>query len=229
MKKFILLCLCMLMAVASYAQDVISFTSGESVKAKVEEITETQVKYRLFDNLEGPLYTKSLNDIFSITYSNGKFETYQTLKSLVVNEGPTYKVDDCLVTKSEYESKLRRLNVWSKICKIYGWTMIGCSAVFFISSASEEDSDDWFDDLYTIDYTLLGTVAAVEGCASLVVGYSLQAKRKRLLKQNDLVHTMPVIQKEFKVCNCTLAPSVNLMSYSNNPIEGIGAGLNITF
>lgn len=61
-------CLC------AVAQDVISLTNGDIVKCKVEEISPSEIKYRDFSNLTGPLYVIPKQDVMSIMFENGKVE-----------------------------------------------------------------------------------------------------------------------------------------------------------
>lgn len=56
------------------AQDVISFNDGTLEKAKVLEIGENEIKYKKWDNQEGPTYSVSKSKIMSILYQNGTFE-----------------------------------------------------------------------------------------------------------------------------------------------------------
>ena len=60
-----------------FAQDVIVFRTGDEVKAKVEEVGTSEVKYRKFENPSGPLYTKSKSEIFMIRYQNGDKEVFK--------------------------------------------------------------------------------------------------------------------------------------------------------
>lgn len=39
------------------AQDIITKCNGEEIAAKVAEIGDTQIKYRKYENAQGPLYT----------------------------------------------------------------------------------------------------------------------------------------------------------------------------
>lgn len=56
------------------AQDLIIKTNGDEIKAKVQEITLNEVKFRKFENLDGPLYTVQKYEIFMIKYANGEKE-----------------------------------------------------------------------------------------------------------------------------------------------------------
>lgn len=53
-------------------QDVIVKTDKSEIKSKVIEITETSIKYKKWENIDGPIYNVSNNDVFMIVYANGK-------------------------------------------------------------------------------------------------------------------------------------------------------------
>jgi len=55
-------------------QDLILFTNGEEIKTKVIEVSEEIVRYRKFDNLSGPIYSKSVKSISRIRFENGSEE-----------------------------------------------------------------------------------------------------------------------------------------------------------
>ncbi|MBY0424793.1 MAG: hypothetical protein K2Q22_04070, partial [Cytophagales bacterium] len=44
---------------------------GDEIKTKVEEITTNEIKYKKFDNLEGPTYSIQKSEVFIIKYANG--------------------------------------------------------------------------------------------------------------------------------------------------------------
>lgn len=46
------------------AQDVITMKNGEEVKANVTEVTSSEIKYKRFDNPDGPTYTIRKSDAF---------------------------------------------------------------------------------------------------------------------------------------------------------------------
>jgi len=53
------------------AQDIITLKNGEDIQAIVQEIGEVDVKYKKFDNPNGPNYTMKKSEIFTIRYANG--------------------------------------------------------------------------------------------------------------------------------------------------------------
>ncbi|WP_139215857.1 porin family protein [Parapedobacter composti] len=60
------------------AQDVIYKTDRSEIKAKVQEIDEDKIRYKLFDHLDGPAYTVPKREVFMIIYQNGKRETFSS-------------------------------------------------------------------------------------------------------------------------------------------------------
>lgn len=58
------------------AQDIVTMKNGDTVAAKVLEIDEVSVKYRLFDEPGGVIYSVSRSGIRSIRYENGRVENF---------------------------------------------------------------------------------------------------------------------------------------------------------
>lgn len=79
MKRLILiLAAVVLSAIAASAQDVITNRNGEDILAKVLEIDTKNVKYRLFDEPDGVLYTIPKSQIILIRYESGRNEVFNT-------------------------------------------------------------------------------------------------------------------------------------------------------
>ena len=56
------------------AQDFVIMKNGDEIKAKVLEITMDEVKYRLYDEPDGVIYTVWKSDIIMIHYESGRSE-----------------------------------------------------------------------------------------------------------------------------------------------------------
>lgn len=54
--------------------DEIILKTAEEIKAKVTEITPEEIKYKRYDNLNGPTYVIKRSDVFFIKYANGTKE-----------------------------------------------------------------------------------------------------------------------------------------------------------
>lgn len=59
------------------AQDVLLKRNGEEVQVKVQEIDSELIKYKRYDNLEGPLISIAKRDVFMIKYENGTKEVFK--------------------------------------------------------------------------------------------------------------------------------------------------------
>lgn len=58
----------------SFAQDIIYKTDGTEIKAKILELTTETIKYKKFEQLEGPTRNILLSDVFMIIYEDGTKE-----------------------------------------------------------------------------------------------------------------------------------------------------------
>ncbi|MBP5135637.1 MAG: hypothetical protein ILP24_07775 [Paludibacteraceae bacterium] len=74
MKKLLLLFVLFYASLMTMAQDVIVKKDGSTIQSKVLEINGTEIKYKKWSNLEGPLYNINKNEIYSINYQNGEVE-----------------------------------------------------------------------------------------------------------------------------------------------------------
>ena len=59
-----------------FAQDVIVTKDSKRINAKVTEVNVDNIKYKQFENLDGPVYTLLKSDILTILYQNGQVETF---------------------------------------------------------------------------------------------------------------------------------------------------------
>ena len=67
------------------AQDVIVTKDSKRINAKVTEVNVDNVRYKNFDNQDGPVYTLLKSDIDFIVYQNGRVETFKK-ESLKISE-----------------------------------------------------------------------------------------------------------------------------------------------
>ena len=100
MRKYLLFVILafVLASVSANAQDVIVKTDNSTILSKVEEITEESIKYRKWNNLDGPVYVISISEVISINYSNGTMDTFEKkqqkdadVKSSEIPTIPLYK------------------------------------------------------------------------------------------------------------------------------------------
>lgn len=78
MKKIISLFLfCLFMAQMCFAQDIIITRDSKRIDAKVEEISDTEVRYHRQDNPTGPIFVIKTSQLSSIVFSNGAVQTFE--------------------------------------------------------------------------------------------------------------------------------------------------------
>ena len=104
MKKLVLLF--SLFSCSLIAQDTIRFRNGEVKAVKVNEITDTEIKFNRFDNLTGPAYVAEVNEVKSIRYKNGSVDTFTITKAKSEPETPVY-VDNVPAEKSFEKIEIR--------------------------------------------------------------------------------------------------------------------------
>lgn len=76
MKFRVLFCFLVAFSFSVNAEDIISLRNGDIIKVIVNEITQTEIKYRKASNPNGPMYTIDKNDVLSILYNNGEKENF---------------------------------------------------------------------------------------------------------------------------------------------------------
>lgn len=69
------------------AQDVIVMKDQSTVMSKVLEITNTEIKYKKWNNQDGPTYSVNRSEVVSINYENGEVDHFSETTS---NQQSTY-------------------------------------------------------------------------------------------------------------------------------------------
>lgn len=69
--KYLFLVLFISIGAFAYSQDILILKTGDEQPVKVLEVGINEIKYKKFDNLEGPVYTILKSDVFMIKYKNG--------------------------------------------------------------------------------------------------------------------------------------------------------------
>lgn len=108
MKSISILLYLLGIATFAYSQDTIQFINKATQSVKVTEVGIDEIKYHRFDNLDGPLYVASKNEIRYIKYSNGHVDTVtsklktETPETLTVYRAPisTYGDEKILILGS---------------------------------------------------------------------------------------------------------------------------------
>jgi hypothetical protein len=81
MKKSLLLLILLLNVAKIYAQDIIILKSGDEIKSMVVEVLSDQIKYKKFENKQGPSYGIEKSKIFMIRYANGSKDVFNQVSN----------------------------------------------------------------------------------------------------------------------------------------------------
>ncbi len=110
MKKILLLITSLLLTSLIYSQDKIYFKDGTEVLTKIIEINTTEIKYKKFSNIEGPLYTISKSNVLMIIYKNGDTEVIAKKNDVIIP--PTNSEPE--VEEKQIKEKVKFVNVYGK-------------------------------------------------------------------------------------------------------------------
>ncbi|MGZ2369689.1 hypothetical protein ACXR6G_07865 [Ancylomarina sp. YFZ004] len=107
MKKILLLMLFALSVQIGFSQDIIVQRNGEEIKSKIIEITNETLKYKKFENQEGPTRNIDLPKVFMVIYENGEREKFTSSETEVENTVTEKSVTN---NASVSEKEIIRLN-----------------------------------------------------------------------------------------------------------------------
>ncbi len=106
---FVLIALC-------HAQDIIVTSDAQKIEAKILEVSESNVKYKEIDNLEGPTFVLSTQKIISIIYANGKVSLFHESSTIENNNQVTETYPNFLTRLGEnytYQGRVMNRNVYA--------------------------------------------------------------------------------------------------------------------
>ncbi len=76
MKKFLFMAVLAASSLSVNAQDILVRRGGDVENVKVLEVTPTEVKYKKFNNQEGPTFTERRSNLISVKYENGEVQKF---------------------------------------------------------------------------------------------------------------------------------------------------------
>jgi hypothetical protein len=69
-------------SITAFSQDVITQKTGEDIQSKILEVNQTEIKYKKFDNQNGPTFTLLKSDILMIRYENGTKDIFNQTEEI---------------------------------------------------------------------------------------------------------------------------------------------------
>jgi len=91
MKYLVLIFICF--SFSAFSQDVIMKKDGKKIDAKVVEITTTMIKYRSWEQQDGPIRNIAIKDVKEIIYDDGTWDNFEDHKVEEPKETDPIRVD----------------------------------------------------------------------------------------------------------------------------------------
>jgi len=73
------------LTIITYGQDLITKKNGEDIKAKVLEVTLSEIKYKKYENIDGPIYSLLTKELLIIRYENGTKDLFNQRSPTISN------------------------------------------------------------------------------------------------------------------------------------------------
>jgi hypothetical protein len=78
----------------AHAQDIITKKDGTDVQAKILEVTPQEIKFKKFDNQEGPIFTLLTSEILMVKYENGTRDVFDQKNSNALAVAEYYELGE---------------------------------------------------------------------------------------------------------------------------------------
>lgn len=201
MKQLFLLLLFMF-STCLYAQDVIVKKDGSTILSKVIEVGTSEIKYKNYSNMDGPIYTIPKSAVTAINYGNGEkvnyFNAEQTLKNM----------------------KSQNLLRWIGGGLLTSLGLYCLADLFFIDLLGVSETGSWI---------LFGASLASVGGGSLLL-YSAAKHQNRIKKMERQIQGVSFYEYDFNFSNGTsIALSADLIRDTKLNSKTIGLGLRYNF
>jgi hypothetical protein len=148
--------------VIALGQDIIVQKTGEEIKAKVEQVLDTEIKYRKFDNLSGPLYSIKKSEVFMIKYENGSKDLFNTQTAPVITQPSAAESSKAKISYKDIQP--------AKTGSIINYAVVVPIMALGIISATSDDADA---------ATGFGAAATIVGGIGIPIGALISSKTRR--------------------------------------------------
>lgn len=229
MKRILFTMMLFASTLSASAQDVIVKKDGSTILSKVIEIGTTEVKYKKWNNQNGPNYTIAKSDVQAINYENGEKETFGN----EVGSQPQqqFNYTDYQSQMAESMAASNRLQREKLLSSAKSWNKAG-GWVFGISFAGgvvtglilEGDVKDNFFDNTT--YLICCGVGLAVGIGGMLICKSVANNKEHLANTITATH---IIQQDFNLGNSRLSAGIVLMNDQYTKDRTLGLGLNFSF
>lgn len=209
MKKFLFTLIISILTSVSFAQDIIKKLDGGTILVKVLEITQDEIKYKNYDNLEGPSYTLNKTLINTITYENGTVEEIAQVLNFDadIKKAKRLKITGAILGGS--------ITLGGLILRLYANSEYG-------DNSTVEDADYYYNNL-----TSWGTVLAGAGVVTFGVLY---LRGRSIEKKANRYQVSALNIKEIQLNNGnSLMADFDVFNDSQSGNRSIGLGIRFNF
>ncbi|MDE5788484.1 MAG: hypothetical protein K2H79_08105 [Bacteroidaceae bacterium] len=231
MKRLLFSLVALALTSICFAQDVLVKKDGSTILAKILRITETEVEYKNYDNLDGPTRVISISNLRGINYQNGQTETFAAATSddIVTKETATSFSNDRKLLQMYNSMRSTAMAKKAKRLKIAGW-VVGSALVAggVVATVCLSGTDGDFSDFK--ERCCIGTGMSMIGVGIPIwVGCCVRAKNLEK-KSKYSVDASPVFQQEFNISkNERLMVGVDVLNDRTMKHQTVGMGLRYNF
>lgn len=229
--KQLLVFLLFLCSASVSAQDVIVKKDGSTILSKVLEVGQNEIKYKRFDNQEGPTYTISKSELQAINYQNGAKDTFSTpvrdenryLPNNQNNGAQQYNDRALLAMDAEMTGSLKKAKTFKTTAWIGGGILLAAGIVFL--SNCDGIGDDWLID---DDIAPVLTLSCVGGAAIWTTTFLLLAHQQKSAVER--FQSSSIIQQNINFSNgSSLSFGADMLRDRTLGSNTIGLGLRYNF
>jgi len=148
LKILLIFTLC-LISINTNAQDIITKKDGTDISAKVLEVTTTVIKYKRFENQNGPVISVKKSDVLMVRYENGNKDIFSESVS-DDNVSSSKKVNDKINVKPQYFNKCEMI-IGDKIIVKTDTKGLNKNVVYYYQNDCQLEYQHMFKTLRTID------------------------------------------------------------------------------
>lgn len=225
--KQLLVILFLLCTMSISAQDVIVKKDGATVVCRVVELTESEIVYKKWSDLNGSNYVMERSAASAINYQNGKKVNLSEATNLYTpnnqNDG-VQKYNDRALLNMDYANQdtdkiVKKLRTWGWISGIAG---VGLGALFVNIGSNADFNED------EVKYYIVGGVLAASGIATST--YCFVSAHKKEKQEEMYLQSSSLYHYNYKFDNGSyLSAGIDMLSDRTIGSKTFGLGLRYNF
>lgn len=212
MKKLISIFLCLCVSMIAMAQDVIVKKDGSTIISKVLEVSDTEVKYKKFSNMEGPTFTIKVKELQAINYQNGEKESFDV--KITHDEDKSTSSMEIRIDK-DIMLQREKLLASAKGWRTAGGVMIGLGAAGTLACILFTDVNMW--------------IPIAGGAAIELVGVSFRVIGNQKEAAANAINISHIYKHDFNIGKGNLSAGIDMMNDHIRSERALGIGVSYSF